>query len=280
MAVTWSEIQLKRLKELDAPSQIQHRRFETIAQRNCQYQELEKQLSRDARTRLKELRDDHRRPALCLLESDLTETLTAAGFVQVTTPIILSRTLLAKMTIDTKHPLYSQVYWLDKNRCLRPMLAPHLYYVLKDLLRLWEPPVRIFEVGPCFRRESQGAQHSTEFTMLNLVEMGLPETERQSRLEELASRVTRTAGIPDYRLECEKSAVYGETIDVIAGEQQIEVGSAAMGPHPLDTPWRITESWVGIGFGLERLLMAKENSSNLAKMGRSLAYLDGTRLNV
>jgi phenylalanyl-tRNA synthetase alpha chain len=38
--------------------------------------------------------------------------------------------------------------------------------------------------------------------------------------------------------------------------------------------------WVGIGFGLERLLMVAGNSSNLAKMGRSLTYLDGIRLNI
>ena len=65
------------------------------------------------------------------------------------------------------------------------MLAPHLYYVLKDLLRLWEKPVRIFEIGSCFRKESRGARHSNEFTMLNLVEMGLAEDKRQARLETL-----------------------------------------------------------------------------------------------
>jgi phenylalanyl-tRNA synthetase alpha chain len=53
-----------------------------------------------------------------------------------------------------------------------------------------------------------------------------------------------------------------------------------MGPHPLDRPWKINETWVGIGFGLERLLMTTENTRNLAKFGRSLAYLDGIRLNL
>ena len=53
-----------------------------------------------------------------------------------------------------------------------------------------------------------------------------------------------------------------------------------MGPHPLDRPWKINETWIGIGFGLERLLMAAENTRNLAKFGRSLAYLDGIRLNL
>jgi phenylalanyl-tRNA synthetase alpha chain len=37
---------------------------------------------------------------------------------------------------------------------------------------------------------------------------------------------------------------------------------------------------VGIGFGLERLLMAAQKSNNLSKVGRSLAYLDGIRLNI
>ncbi len=116
--------------------------------------------------------------------------------------------------------------------------------------------------------------------MLNLVEMGLAKEERQARLEELARLVMQTAGLEHYCLESESSAVYGETIDVVAGENKVEVGSAAMGPHPLDRAWRITDTWVGIGFGLERLLMVKEKSQNLAKMGRSLAYLDGIRLNI
>ena len=160
------------------------------------------------------------------------------------------------------------------------MLAPHLYYVLKDLLRLWERPVRIFEVGPCFRKESAGAKHSTEFTMLNLVEMGMPSDIRQSRLQEMARLVLETAGIADYRLEQKKSAVYGETVDVVAGRSGLELGSGAIGPHPLDHAWKIKENWMGIGFGLERLLMVQRNSRNISRMSRSLTYLDGVRLNV
>jgi phenylalanyl-tRNA synthetase alpha chain len=110
--------------------------------------------------------------------------------------------------------------------------------------------------------------------------MGLPKEECYARLEELAALVAGAAGLNSYSLETETSAVYGQTIDVKAGKDMIEVGSAAMGPHPLDRAWRITDTWVGIGFGLERLLMVKEKSQNLAKMGRSLAYLDGIRLNI
>jgi len=280
MKVTWSEVQLRRLKELDAAPGMQRLRFNSTIERDKTFQKLEKKLVKDARCYLNEFRKHHLRPRLCRLESLLVDALTANGFAQVVTPIIMSKGLLAKMTIDEKHPLFSQVYWLDKDKCLRPMLAPHLYYILKDLLRLWEKPVRIFEVGSCFRKESQGSLHSPEFTMLNVVEMGLPKEERQVRLEELAALVTRTAGLDSYSLETETSTVYGQTIDVKAGEDKIEVGSAAMGPHPLDRAWRITDTWIGIGFGLERLLMVKEKSQNLAKMGRSLAYLDGIRLNI
>ena len=205
---------------------------------------------------------------------------TREGFVKVTTPIMMSRGLLQKMSIDANHPLNSQIYWLDKNKCLRPMLAPHLYYLLVDLLRLWDKPIKIFEVGPCFRKESHGVQHSSEFTMLNLVEMGLPADQRKDRIKELGAMVSEAAGIKEYRFEKITSEIYGDTIDIVAGKDQLEVGSAAMGPHPLDRPWKITDTWVGIGFGLERLLMVAQNSSNLAKMGRSLTYLDGIRLNI
>jgi len=53
-----------------------------------------------------------------------------------------------------------------------------------------------------------------------------------------------------------------------------------MGPHPLDEQWGIIDPWVGIGFGLERLLMIKEGSQNVQSMGRSLTYLNGVRLNI
>jgi phenylalanyl-tRNA synthetase alpha chain len=116
--------------------------------------------------------------------------------------------------------------------------------------------------------------------MLNLVEMGLPLEDRNSRLEEMAAVVLRAAGIEDYRLKQVDSAVYGQTVDVLTADNRIEMGSAAMGPHQLDKPWRIMEPWVGIGFGLERMLMVSEKSANLFRMGKSLGYLDGVRLNI
>jgi len=280
LSVAWTEIQHARLIELAADDSELDRQFDGAAERGKAFQQLERQLVKLQRRKLQQLRDGCRRPGLCRLESRLTKVLVQNEFVQVATPTILSKDLLARMSIDDDHPLASQIFWLSKDRCLRPMLAPHLYYVLKDLLRLWEKPVRIFEIGSCFRKESRGARHSNEFTMLNLVEMGLAEDKRQARLEELAAMITAAAGVEDYIIQSESSAVYGETIDILAGKNRVEVGSAAMGPHVLDRAWQITDAWVGIGFGLERLLMVAEKSNSLGKMGRSLAYLDGIRLNI
>lgn len=280
MTITWTETQARRLKELDASELELGKTFENESSREQAYQQLEKKRVTRQRRRLKEFREIHMRPALCRLESKLVDVLVNQGFAQVTTPIMMSRGLLKKMSIDAQHPLSSQIYWLDKNKCLRPMLAPHLYYVLVDLLRLWDKPVRIFEVGPCFRKESHGSQHSSEFTMLNLVEMGLPAESREDRIREIGALVTEAAGVSDYRFETVTSEIYGDTIDIVAGKDNIEIGSAAMGPHPLDRPWKISETWIGIGFGLERLLMTAENTRNLAKLGRSITYLDGIRLNI
>ena len=54
----------------------------------------------------------------------------------------------------------------------------------------------------------------------------------------------------------------------------------AMGPHWMDREWRISVPWVGIGFGLERLLMIANRGRSLGRMARSLTYLDGVGLNI
>jgi len=280
MNLNWTDIQRKRLVELDADADALARTFDNTDQRNRTFQTLEKGLVASHRGHLNELRSGPRRPRLCRLESVLVDALVSQGFVQVSTPMLMSRGLLARMAITADHPLSKQIYWVEKDKCLRPMLAPHLYYVLKDLLRLWEKPVRIFEVGTCFRKETEGARHAAEFTMLNLCEFGLPEADRQQRLEALAALVMDSAGIHHYHIESETSAVYGSTIDIVSDANSLELGSGAMGPHPLDQAWHITDTWVGIGFGLERLLMTAEGGTNLSRFGRSIAYLDGIRLNI
>ncbi|OLN27271.1 pyrrolysine--tRNA(Pyl) ligase large subunit [Desulfosporosinus metallidurans] len=277
MDISWTLIQKQRLHELNANETQQGMCFESQEDRNRAFQELEHQLVVKGKLRLQELREIKKRPSLCILEQQLVEALTQKGFVQVVTPTIISKGSLAKMSVSNEHPLFSQVFWLDNKRCLRPMLAPNLYTLWKDLLRLWEKPIRIFEIGTCYRKESQGALHLNEFTMLNLTELGLPEDQRQQRLEELATLVMDTVGITDYQLEMTNSVVYGDALDVVKG---IELGSSAMGPHFLDDQWGIIDPWVGIGFGLERLLMIKEETQNVQSVGRSLSYLDGVRLNI
>ena len=277
MDITWTPIQKQRLKELNASPVCQQKCFESANERDFAFQDLERQLVAKGRQHLTEFQNNSRRPLLSKLEQRLIEALNLRGFVQVMTPTIISKGSLAKMSVDDKHPLFSQVFWLDSKRCLRPMLAPNLYTLWKDLLRLWKPPIRLFEIGTCYRKESQGGLHLNEFTMLNITELGLPLNERQQCLEEMAAFVMSVAGIDEYQLEVTSSVVYGDTLDVI---KDIELGSSAMGPHVLDKKWGITVPWVGIGFGLERLLMVKEEAQNVQSMGRSLSYLDGVRLNI
>ena len=200
------------------------------------------------------------------------------GFVRVVTPLIIASDALRKMGIEHGHPLREQVFWLDDGRCLRPMLAPNLYTLLRRLDRHWTKPFGIFEIGPCFRRDSKGASHLNEFTMLNLVELGGQEKEGRGRLEELAALVMGAAGIARYELEVTQSEVYGAMIDVTV--DGAEVCSAGLGPHPLDSNWGIVDPWVGLGFGLERLIMTREGYPNIERAGRSLSYVDGVRLNL
>jgi pyrrolysyl-tRNA synthetase-like protein len=277
----WTQTQKNRLTELNADAQELVQVFEDEKQRNKTFQTLVTALVKTQKIKLGKMRDNERRPGLCSLSDQLVETLTGKGFVQVTTPTMMAKNLLEKMSITDSHPLTKQIFWVDSKRCLRPMLAPHLYYIMKDLLRIWEKPIGIFEIGSCFRKESEGARHTSEFTMLNVCEFGLPMEERHARLEELAGLVMKTCDIDDYKLETEESAVYGSTIDIVGVEpEDLELGSGAMGPHPLDDAWKINETWVGIGFGIERLLMARDKSNRLGRYTRSLTWLDGVRLNL
>lgn len=268
---------MQRLKELNAVGSVLNRQFSNSVERNKRFSSFEQDLVRQSQRNLQVMRTSRRRPRLCELEDTLTQTLVRQDFVQVLTPILISKNSLAKMSIQPGHELFKQVFWIDEKKCLRPMLAPNLYFLLRELVNMWEKPVRIFEVGPCFRKDTKGRHHINEFTMLNLVELGLPLTQRKERLEELATIIMETCGITEFSFVSHRSEVYGETIDVLSG---IEVASGAMGPHPLDSNWGITDPWVGIGFGLERLLMVRENFQNIQRAGRALIYLDGERLNI
>ena len=278
--LTWTPVQEQRLRELGLNLREITGVFSNVSQRNKLFQQLEKgQVKKEKRRLITFLRKGGRVTLENLVEN-LTNVLCDKGFVRVTTPIVISKSSLARMTVDDEHLLSRQVFWIGENKCLRPMLAPNLYSLMVDFSRFRYRPVRFFEIGSCFRKESDGAKHNSEFTMLNLVEMGTPEEKRLDRLKDLASLVAVTAGLSDYRFENEESKVYGTTLDVVTGPENIEVASGAMGPHPLDTAWGITDSWVGIGFGLERLLMTAAGETSISRWGKNLSYINGIRLSL
>ncbi|MDR1690767.1 MAG: hypothetical protein LBR42_02830 [Candidatus Methanoplasma sp.] len=212
---------------------------------------------------------------LTKLESDISNVLISKGFIEVRTPTMISAASLEKMTITPEHPLYKQVFFVDKKRCLRPMLAPNLYYVMRKLRDHTDGPVKIFEIGSCFRKESHSGEHLEEFTMLNLVEMG-PDRDATEALTEYIADIMGVTGL-DYTLSREESDVYKETLDVII--DGVEVSSGAVGPHVLDAAHDVHEPWSGVGFGLERLLMMMNKKGSVRKTGRSLSYLNGAKIN-
>lgn len=274
----FSSEQLARLKDLGAAEEELAQDFPDATTRNKRFQGLETELCAHALERLHAFCQGERQPLVLSLEERLSAALRAKGFLRVNTPIIMSRGRLEKMGVFEGSIMEKQVFWLDKKRCLRPMLAPHLYEYMREFARLLPRPIRFFEIGPCFRKESESARHANEFTMLNLVEMGLDEsTDPKARLRELGGLVLDTAGVKDWRLVDEDSVVYGETLD-FEDANGLELASAAIGPIAMDAAFGVTDNWLGIGFGLERLAMAVRGESGLAKMGRSFTHLDGMRL--
>ena len=274
--ITFSETQRQRLAELSVRGLADEPEFPDATRRDHAFETLHRALLADNVRRLDEMRTVTRRPLLRRLEAAMAAALFDMEFVEVVTPTLVGKGSLEKMGLGPYHPLWRQVYWVDNSRCLRPMLAPNLYYLLSHLQRLWPPPVRIFEVGSCFRKESKGSSHLSEFTMLNMVELG-PASGTGERLTELAALVMGSIGI-EYEVRATESDVYGATLDVeVAG---LEVASGVAGPNPLDEKWGISDPWAGWGFGLERLAMAAEGSTQIRRFGRSLMYLDGARLNV
>ncbi len=276
----WTETQLLRFKDLGINAEEINAEFSTPAERNQAFQKIEKKQVRIQREKLAKLLMKDKKTGIQTLRERLEQALFDLGFTGVTTPTVITRHALKRMSIDVNHPLTKQVFWLNDKQCLRPMLAPNLYSLMLDFGRLKQRPIRFFEIGSCFRKESSGKVHASEFTMLNLVEMGLPVNEREERLEFLAKAVMKAAAIDDYSFEIDKSEVYGSTLDVVAGPEKTEVSSGAMGPHPLDAEWGITDTWVGMGFGLERLLMISKDENSIGKWSKSLTSIGGIRLNI
>ena len=275
---TYSAAQKQRLIELNADSTIVNREFETIEERNKCFKMTEKEFIRDNKEKLNRLIEEEHIPLILRVEDILEDWLTEdEGFTRVATPIIIGADKVKKMNIDNDNHLREQIFWLDGRKCLRPMLATNLYEVMRDMYRITRKPVRIFEAGSCLRKESQGAQHMNEFTMLNFVELdSVRDGEQMDRLETLARGAMKALDIDDYELVRESSGVYIETLDIEV--DGIEIASGAYGPNPLDANWGIFEPWVGIGFGLERIAMVKGGYQTIKRAGKSISYVNGIPL--
>ena len=278
MSAEFTDTQKRRLTELNAPRDISGQTFADADERNKAFRELEKKLVQENRRELRDLLDRRHVTLAQSIADDLSGWLTVQeGFTRVSTPIMITSQQLDKMTITGDHALRQQVFWTDGTHCLRPMLAPNLYVVMRELHRITGGPVRIFEIGSCFRKESQGAKHLNEFTMLNLVELAAGEDGYQmERLKELAHNAMDALGIENYELVSEESTVYHETLDIeIDG---MEVASGSFGPHDLDAAWGVFDTWVGLGIGIERLALAKGGFETIKHAAKSITYLDGVPL--
>jgi len=268
----FTESQIQRLKEFG--DNIEEKEFESADEREKAFSALFSELTAKNDLMIRDMISGPKRHVLSNLESELSEMLTKNGFIEVKTPLMISKASLEKMTITEESELYRQVFMIDGKKCLRPMLAPNLYHVMRKLRDRTKGPVRIFEIGSCFRKESRSNNHLEEFTMLNFVELG-PEKDPTERLKELISKVMEITGL-DHKIITEHSEVYRETLDVEVNG--IEAASGAIGPHVLDEAHDIHEPWCGAGFGLERLLMEMMKKGNAKKVGRSLAYLNGAKI--
>ena len=279
MDISFTTTQKERLIELGA-NEHAAMTFATKDECGKKFAELEKALCRESRKKIKHLLSEKRASEVWDITGRLETWLKdEMGFTKVSTPTIISGDMLEKMSIDEENHLREQVFWLEANKCLRPMLAPGLYVMMRELHRITNGPVRIFESGSCFRKESQGALHLNEFTMLNFVELAAcGEGEQSERLEFMAKTVMEAVGIKDYELVKENSEVYGETLDVVVSG--VELASGAYGPGKLDPAWGVFRPWVGIGFGIERIALVKGGYKNIKKVGRSVSFIDGISLSV
>ena len=274
--------QSERLNELNCSIDEQDREFETKEERNEHFRKLEKELTRYARNDIFDLLESRHMTKYRITGNKMANWLMDEGFTEVITPTIISRDSLKKMGIDSGSQFLDQVFWVDGKHCLRPMLAPNLYVEMRELLRITKKPVKIFEMGSCFRKESQGAQHLNEFTMLNLVELAaVKDGEQLAELERLALNAMEALGLKEgeYEFVQEDSEVYGKvSFDILING--MEVASGSYGPHFLDANWGVFDTWVGIGFGIERLTMALDKGRTIKRYGRTLSFIDGEPLNI
>jgi len=239
------------------------------------FRKLESELVSRRRKDLQHMYAEEREHYLGKLERDITKFFVDRGFIEIKSPILIPAEYVERMGIDNDTELSKQVFRIDKKLCLRPMLAPNLYTYLRKFDRALPDPIKIFEIGPCYRKESDGKEHLEEFTMLNFCQMGSGCT--RENLEALIKEFLDFMEI-DFEIIGDSCMVYGDTLDVMHGD--LELSSAVVGPVPMDRDWGIDKPWIGAGFGLERLLKVKHDFKNIKRAARSESYYNGISTNL
>ena len=113
------------------------------------FRELESELLTRRKGDLQRIYADERENYLGKLERDITKFFVDRGFLEIKSPILIPAEYVERMGIDSDTELSKQVFRVDKNFCLRPMLAPNLYNYLRKFDRVLPDPIKIFEIGPC-----------------------------------------------------------------------------------------------------------------------------------
>jgi pyrrolysyl-tRNA synthetase len=239
------------------------------------FKELESELLTRRKEDIQQIYAEERENYLGKLEREITKFFVDRGFLEIKSPILIPAEYVERMGIDEDAELSKQVFRVDKNLCLRPMLAPNLYNYLRKFDRVLPDPIKIFEIGPCYRKESDGKEHLEEFTMLNFCQMGSGCT--RENLEAIIREFLDYMEI-DFEIVGDSCMVYGDTLDIMHGD--LELSSAVVGPIPLDREWGIDKPWIGAGFGLERLLKVKHSFKNIKRAARSESYYNGISTNL
>jgi pyrrolysyl-tRNA synthetase len=239
------------------------------------FTEIESTLLTQRKQELRLIYEEDRENLLGKLERTITEFFVDRGFLEIKSPIMIPFEYMERMGVGEDKKLAEQIFRVDENMCLRPMLAPGLYNCLRKFDNVLPDPIRIFEIGPCYRKESDGKSHLEEFTMLNFCQMGSRCT--RENLEYLIEDFLEFLGI-DYEIVADSCMVYGNTIDVM--HKDLELSSAVVGPIPMDMDWGVDKPWMGAGFGLERLLKVKHDFKNIKRAARSESYYNGISTNL
>jgi pyrrolysyl-tRNA synthetase len=268
-APAFTQSQLDRLEALLSPGD------KISLNKGMSFRELESELLARRKGDLKQIYAEEQENYLGKLERDITKFFVDRGFLEIKSPILIPVEYIERMGINSDTELSKQVFKIDKNLCLRPMLAPNLYNYLRKFDKVLPDPIKIFEIGPCYRKESDGKEHLEEFTMLNFCQMGSGCT--RENLEAIIREFLDYLKI-DFEIVGDSCMVYGETLDIMHGN--LELSSAVVGPIPLDREWGIDKPWIGAGFGLERLLKVIYNFKNVKRAARSESYYNGIPTNL